>query len=421
VDYMSSAVKHQIPEWQKTERLDIFTSLDPDLQRGAAEAVRQGMARVEKRRPRSKAGDPPQAALIAVDPRTGDILAMIGGRNYRRSQFNRATQAYRQPGSAFKPFVYAAALSSGRYSLGSIVVDEPYRVTFGDKEYEPSNFGGEYRGSVTLRRALALSLNVPTIKIAEKVGYQSVASFSKRMGFSEDLQAFPSLALGTWEVTLLDMAQAYTAFPNSGRGTRLRPMAAYSINGRMHQVPVQSQEVISPQVAYLITSALESAVTWGTAAGVRSQGFGLPAAGKTGSSNDSWFVGYTPDMLCIVWVGNDDFTDIHLVGADAALPIWTDFMKRAAALGRLSGARFQPPTGLAMREIDTDTGLLANLDCPHVQWEYFIPGTEPIEYCYSNHEFDVFDEEGRPSPPEETSAPQEEKKGGLWRILRIFH
>ncbi|MFB3905929.1 MAG: penicillin-binding protein 1A [Acidobacteriota bacterium] len=418
IDYLSEAMTREVPDWRKTENFEVFSTLDPELQEAAVEAVRAGTARVD-RQLRNRKGVRPEVALIAVDPRNGDVLAMIGGRNYRQSQFNRAVQALRQPGSAFKPFVYATALQSGGYTLGSIVLDAPYQIDFGDEHYEPTNFGGGYRGNVTLRRALALSLNVPTVKIAEKVGYQAVAQFSHSLGFSDRLQGYPSLALGTWEVSLLDLTQAYTAFANQGRVVRLRGMTAYTKNGKQYEVPVVSRQVISPEVAYLITSTLESAVNWGTAAGVRGQGFRLPVAGKTGSSNDSWFAGYAPDMLCVVWVGYDDFSDIHLLGADAAMPVWVEFMKRAERLGKLSGATFQIPKDIVTRYIDTTTGLLATFNCPNTQPEQFIAGTEPTETCYLNH-YDEFQGEPDEELIEGQIRPEGEQKKGFWDFLKIL-
>ena len=418
IDYLSEAMTRQVPDWRSTENFEVFSTLDPELQQAALDAVRAGTVRIDRQLRSRKNPARPEVALIAVDPRNGDILAMIGGRNYRESQFNRAVQALRQPGSSFKPFVYATALQSGAYTLGSIVVDAPYEVDFGNEHYQPTNFGGEYRGNVTLRRALALSLNVPTVKIAEKVGYQTVAQFSHNLGFSDRLQGYPSLALGTWEVSVLDLAQAYTAFANQGRVVRLRGMTAYKKNGIRSEVPVASRQAVTPEVAYLVTSTLESAVNWGTAAGVRAQGFRLPVAGKTGSSNDSWFAGYTPDLLCVVWVGYDDFSDIGMLGADAALPIWVEFMKRAEQLGVLSGAKFQIPDDIVTRYIDTSTGLLANFSCPNTQPEQFVRGTEPTQTCYLDH-YDEYE----PEPGQQVQdgqVPEHKEKKGFWDFLKIL-
>ncbi len=431
VDFLSEVLNREIPAWRESESIYVYSTVDPELQQAAQQAVSKGMTRIDRRMGRRGDKQKAEAALIAVDPRTGDILAMVGGRNYRKSQFNRATRALRQPGSSFKPFVFAAALGSNvspPITLATVVLDAPYTIRFNDEDYQPTNFGGGYRGNVTLRRALALSLNVPTVKLAEQIGYQSVVSFSKRLGFSEDLKAFPSMALGTWEVTLTEMAQAYTAFANQGNVTRLRTVTDYYQNGQHHEVPVRSTPVLTPQVTYLITSALESATRWGTGAGIRGEGFSLPAAGKTGSSNDSWFIGYTPDMLCAVWVGNDDFTDIGMIGSEAALPIWVNFMKEANAMGRLAGASFPVPENITTRTICPDSGLLATWSCPGPQNEYFITGTPPTGSCYLSHWDEGFEiEEDRqdtvltgenPTTDEGTSGEAKKKKRGFWDWIR---
>ncbi len=423
VDFLSEVLNRQIPDWRASESIYVYSTVDPDLQQAARQAVRKGMAQVDRQMGRKRGKPGAEVALIAVDPRTGDILAMVGGRDYAKSQFNRATKALRQPGSSFKPFVFAAALGSNAsppITLSTVVLDAPYKIRFNDEDYEPTNFGGGYRGNVTLRRALALSLNVPTVKLAEQVGYQSVVSFSKRLGFSEDLKAFPSMALGTWEVTLIEMAQAYTAFANEGKMTRLRMVTEYFQNGEHREIPVRTTPVLTPQVTYLITSALESAIRWGTGARSRVQGFTLPAAGKTGSSNDSWFIGYTPDMLCAVWVGNDDFTDIGMIGSEAALPIWVNFMKEANSLGRLSGASFPVPEDMTSRTICPDSGLLATWSCPRPQPEYYIDGTQPTGSCYLSHwdeEFEIDTDAAVSTEGEEAGEEQDgekKKKRGFW-------
>jgi len=429
VDFLSEALNREIPDWRASESIYVYSTVDPELQQAAQQAVRKGMVQIDKHMGRKAGKRKAEAALIAVDPRTGDILAMVGGRDYSKSQFNRATRALRQPGSSFKPFVFAAALGSNispPITLATVVLDAPYKIRFNDKDYEPTNFGGGYRGNVTLRRALALSLNVPTVKLAEQIGYQSVVSFSKRLGFSEDLKAFPSMALGTWEVTLIEMVQAYTAFANQGNVTRLRMLTDYYQNGEHHEIPVRSTPVLTREVTYLITSALESAIRWGTGARIRGQGFSLPAAGKTGSSNDSWFIGYTPDMLCAVWVGNDDFTDIGMIGSEAALPIWVNFMKEANSMGWLSGASFPVPDTVSTQTICPDSGLVATWSCPGPQSEYFIKGTQPTGSCYLSHwdeGFEIEDDQDSVSveenqTDEESGEEAKKKKRGFWDWIR---
>jgi penicillin-binding protein 1B len=421
IDYLTEYLRQEVPDWQDSENFQVYSSLDPALQETALEILRKETAKVNKQISRRNKPLETEAALIALDPRTGEILAMVGGLDYGQSQFNRAANAFRQPGSTFKPFVFAAALETGtNYSppltLSSVFQDVPYTFVFNRQEYSPSNFGQHYHGNVTLRRALALSLNVPAVKVAEKVGYQNVADFAKNLGFSGELEAFPSMALGTWEVTLMEMAQAYTIFANQGRLTRLRPAFRYLKDGEEHEIPVQQTRALSPQVAFLMTSAMQSVIDWGTGARARSGGFRLPAAGKTGSSHDSWFIGYTPDLLCAVWVGIDDFTSLGLTGSEAALPIWSQFMRRAQQLGWVSGQRFETPEGLTTTQIDPLSGLRATADCPRTVTEYYLPGTQPSSYCYMDH-YDDWELEPDGDLTEAETEDPEKEKAGFWRRL----
>jgi len=330
-----------------------------------------------------------QASLIAVDPKNGHVLAMIGGRNYGTSQYNRITQSKRQPGSIFKPFVYAAALETAYRSVTplttvSTVVDEPTDFTFEDLMYDPRNFKDEYRGQVTMRQAITKSLNVATIKFAEKTGYSEVAEMAHRLGLNEQIQAYPAMAIGAFEVTPLEMVRAYTAFANGGLMSELTPILAIHdrSSNPVFVAQTKTEKVLTPQIAFMVTSLLQSVMNEGTGAGVRSRGFALPAAGKTGTSRDGWFAGYTPELLCIVWVGFDDNRELNLSGSQAALPIWTGFMKEAIALHPLLGEEFAVPEGVIQVEIDPTTGLLATSRCLERQFEYFILGTEPTIYCY---------------------------------------
>ena len=373
----------------------VYTSLDTELTQVAYEAMRAGLAELDAYFAKGKRGIPPgtlQASLIAIDPKNGSVLAMIGGRNYGTSQFNRITQSRRQPGSIFKPFVYAAALETA-YAGGappltavSTVLDEPTQFAFERLVYEPGNFKNEYLGQVTMRQAITKSLNVATIKFAEKVGYAKVADLAHRLGLNELIKPYPSLAIGAFEVTPLEMSRAYTAFANGGLLSELSPIVkVFDKKGSIVYAPVGSpKEVLTPQVAYMITSFLESVIESGTGAGVRARGFALPAAGKTGTSHDGWFAGYTPELLCIVWVGFDDNRELNLPGSQAALPIWTEFMKRAAGRRPLEGQSFQRPPGIVEVEIDPTTGLLATERCLDRQRECFIKDTEPVVSCYGN-------------------------------------
>lgn len=376
-------------------KLQVYTSLDMDLQKAAFESMQKGLADLDAYFSKRTPPVPPgtiQASLIAVDPKNGRILAMIGGRNYGVSQFNRITQSRRQPGSIFKPIVYAAALetaynSPAPWTAASILLDKPTEFTFDDLEYAPKNYGEEYMGQVTVRQAISKSLNIATIKLAEKVGYDKVVELARRLGLNEMIKAYPAMAIGSFEITPLEMVRAYTAFANEGLLSDLTPIVKiYDGDGNPVYLPQpKTTQVLTPQVAFLVTSLLESVVNSGTGAGVRARGFQLPAAGKTGTSHDGWFAGYTPELLCIVWVGFDDNRELNRSGSQAALPIWTEFMKKAVSLRPLKGEGFRVPEEVIQVEIDPSTGLLATERCLQRQMEYFIQGTEPGIYCYGNN------------------------------------
>jgi penicillin-binding protein 1B len=395
VDYVQDTLleEHGSLEFGR-EKYKVYTSLDMDLQQAAFECLRDGITALDDYFAKGKRGIPPgtvQASLIAVNPRNGDILAMIGGRNYGASQFNRITQSKRQPGSIFKPFVYTAALESAYSSSTpltavSTVLDEPTQFEFENLMYEPRNFKDEYLGQVTMRQAIMKSLNIATVKFAEKVGYPKIVELAHRLGLNEQIKPYPAMAIGAFEVTPLEMVRAYTAFANGGLISDLTPIT--HISGADQKVVFSTkrepQRVLTPELAYMTTSLMQSVMNNGTGAGVRARGFSLPAAGKTGTSRDGWFAGYTPDMLCIVWVGFDDNRELNLSGAQSALPIWADFMKRAVSLRPLSGEDFAVPEGVVQVEIDPTTGLLATEHCLERQNEYFIKGSEPVIACYGN-------------------------------------
>jgi len=373
----------------------VYTTLDMDLQQAGYESMQAGLAELDDYFAKSKQPAEPgsvQASLIAVDPKNGRILAMIGGRNYGVSQFNRITQSKRQPGSIFKPFVYAAALetaysSSTPLTAASLVLDQPTQFTFEDLEYAPKNYKEEYAGQVTLRQAITRSLNIATIKLAEKIGYSKVAEMARRLGLNEQIKPYPAMAIGSFEITPLEMVRAYTAFANGGLITELTPILKIhdSSGNTVYLAQPKTEQVLTPQIAFLVTSLLESVVNNGTGAGVRSRGFTLPAAGKTGTSHDGWFAGYTPDILCIVWVGFDDNRELNRSGSQSALPIWTAFMKKAIPLKPLKGEAFVVPEDVIRVEIDPTTGLLAAERSLQREEEYFIKGTEPAIYSYGNN------------------------------------
>ena len=371
----------------------IYTTLDMNLQRAAAEAIRVGLQEVDERISRRRRRDPqlpdPQVALVALDPHTGAVKALIGGRNYGVSQLNRVL-ARRQPGSAFKPFVYAAALETALgggpniITPASMFVDEPTTFWFDGKPYTPSNFKGEFYGRVTLREAIARSLNVATVKVAQAVGYEAVAELARRCGMNLQIQATPAIALGAYEVTPLEIAGAYTVFAN--QGVYSKPHWITMVRDRLGNViythQIEQRPVLDPRVNYLMVNLMEEVLRSGTGAGVRARGFLLPAAGKTGTSHDGWFAGFTTRLLCVVWVGFDDNRELNLEGAHSALPIWAEFMKRAAELREYRNVReFEPPDGVVTVEIDPTSGQLATPACPVSRAEVFVSGTEPVETC----------------------------------------
>ncbi len=371
----------------------IYTTLDLDVQQAASAAVLAGSAEVDKRLKRSKVPkdapppDPlqPQMALVVLDPHTGWLKAMVGGRDYGRSQLNHAL-AKRQPGSSFKPFVYAAALTSGVDGSQPLITpattlhDEPTTFQFGDMTYEPENFKQEYFGEVPLRTALMYSLNVATVSLAEMVGYEKVRNLALAAGFNRGLLATPAIALGSYVATPLEVAGAYTIFSNGG--TYVEPRFILAVNDASGHLlwrnPGTTRQVLDPRVAFLMVNLLESVINNGTGAGARSRGFSLPAAGKTGTSHDGWFAGFTSNLLAIAWVGYDDDRNLELTGADSALPIWTEFMKLATQYPDYRDAKpFDPPPGVVAVPVQVTSTLPSGNEAESVRTDYFIEGTEP--------------------------------------------
>lgn len=376
----------------------IYTTIDLNLQKAAREAIETGMAQVDKLLAAhyAKTGVRAEAALIALDPHTGEIRAVVGGRDYGRSQLNRILSR-RPPGSVFKPIVYAAAMNTavegGDHILtpATTVNDSPTIFRFGNRTYQPANFRNESYGTLTLRQALAKSDNVAAVKVAQMVGFDRVVAMARRMGLNDDIRPTPSVALGTYAVTPLEIAGAYTAFANGGMW--VKPRILVDGEGESHQA-------MDPRVAYLMDNLLEEVLRSGTAAAVRSRGFTLPAAGKTGTSHDGWFAGFTSQLLCVVWVGFDDYQDLDLEGAKSALPIWTEFMKQAAHFARYRDAHeFGNPGGVVSVNICNASGMLAGPYCPSTRSEVFIEGSEPQQTCtlHAAPETDATTEDAAPS------------------------
>ena len=437
----------------------IYTTLDPDLQRAAAQSVEMGIKLVDdqvtKMRTRKVKvgkgkyethvvpGPQAQVALVALDPRSGAVLALVGGRNYGFSQLDHAV-AKRPTGSIFKPFVYAAAMNTaldGTTSVltpASMVDDTATTFAYGDQIYEPRNYKEEYHGPVTLRYALAMSLNNATVKLAEEVGYDKVADLAKNAGIAS-VKATPAMALGAYDATPLEMAAAYTAFANEG--TRISPIFVDSVRNAKGDVlqdfTPDKRQIMDPRIAFVMTDMMQGVVNFGLGySAVRGRGFQAPAAGKTGSSHDGWFAGYTSNLLCVVWVGYDDYSDLHLSGAQTAAPIWTEFMKRAAALPQYSDMRiFTQPSGVVDVQLDKATNRLATPSCPETYTAAFVAGTEPRETCdqtgvggFFSHLLGLGDKPLPPPPPgTQTSADgqtpsdaDKKKKGFFGKIVGIF-
>ena len=374
----------------------VYTTLDPQLERAAVQAMALGIANVDKLLARKydlwkKQGKPAEAqvAMVVVDPHNGDILATVGGRNYGESQLNHVT-ARRQPGSVFKPFVYAAAFDDAVKGIAptvtpaTTVVDEPTTFEFEGNDYTPNNYGESFHGTVTARDALTYSLNVATVKVAEMIGYGRVVDMARQLGLDDDIRPTPAVALGSYDMTPLEVAAGYTVFANNG--VRAEPVLIDRVvdyqGGVIERSPIQTHQALDPRVAYQVTTLLEDVIDHGTGASVRARGFMGPAAGKTGTSRDGWFAGYTSNLLCVVWVGFDDYRELSLSGAVAAAPIWTEFIKRATSMPAYKDLKdFVVPPGVSVVQIDPTTLELATPACPATRQEVFLSGTEPTEFC----------------------------------------
>jgi penicillin-binding protein 1B len=372
----------------------IYTTLDLDLQRDAAEAVAVGMREIDgiiAKRHKKVEGpvEEPQVALICLDPRTGEVKALIGGRNYGVSQLDHVV-AKRPSGSVFKAFVYATALNTAleghpdAITQSTIFHDEPQTFAFGGKDYEPTDYHkSPWQGDVTIRTAFAKSLNVPTVEVAQAVGYNNVADLAHRVGL-EDIRATPAMALGAYDVTPMEIARAYTLFAN--RGVMVEPRMIQRIVNKagddIWTSQLETKKILDPSVNFLMVSLMQEVLRSGTGAGVRGRGFTLPAAAKTGTSHDAWFAGFTTKLLCVVWVGLDDYQDLKMDGAKAALPIWAEFMKRAHKHRLYRDVKdFEVPEGVVSAQVDPETGALATSACPQVITDYYLLGSQPTQFC----------------------------------------
>ncbi len=457
----------------------IYTTIDPELQHAAAEAVAEGIKLVDdqvaKQRTRrvktgtgasatvqetKLPGPTPQVALVALNPHTGEVLALVGGRNYGFSQLNHAI-AKRPTGSIFKPFVYAAAINSALNGSDtvltqvSLIDDSPTTFEFDGKVYDPRNYKNEYHGQVTARYALQMSLNNATVRMAEMAGYDKVAELARNAGIAS-VRATPAAALGAYDASPIEMAGAYTVLANGG--VRIDPMLIRSIreaNGDvLEDFQTTKRPVLDPRVAYVVTNMMQNVIDHGTGYTVRARGFTAPAAGKTGTSHDAWFAGYTTNLLCIVWVGYDDYSDLKLAGAATAGPIWAEFMKRAVRVPQYSNtAEFAVPSGVVTVSLDKNTNLLSTASCPDTYNSAFVEGSEPRDTCDHADQRNFFQKvfgspapvsppvnqpgrvvppnqprqaSGSPAggqpPPEQGQTAAGEKKKGFWgKVVGIFH
>ncbi len=379
IDYVNRVTDSM--EDSSPERHRIYTTLDVELQRLAESALDKQLKRLDSISKHQDAK--PQASLVALDPRTGNVLAMVGGRDYATSQLNRATDARRQPGSTFKPFVYAAALEDG-ISPAQTFTDSPREFSYDrNKTYQPANFGGSYAmREVTMRTGLVKSSNVVTVDVALRTGLARIANLAHEFGLPRP-ERYPSLALGTKEVTPLELAAAYAAFVNGGRRVEPKVIASVGDPPATHAIHEELTQVINPTTAYMITNMLSAVIDHGTGRGAREITKVTAAAGKTGTSRDGWFVGYTPNLVCVVWIGFDDNRQLGLTGAEAALPAWVDFMAGAVALNpELGGRNFECPEGIKFVEIDADAGALSTLTCPHRELIAVTERLSPNLECY---------------------------------------
>jgi penicillin-binding protein 1A len=388
------------PEAVEEGDVDVYTTLDLGAQRAGERAVQRRAASIDReaRAWYGSRGEPVQGALVAIDPRNGDLRALVGGRQYEPRGFNRALHARRQPGSAFKPFVYAAALAAG-FTPATLVDDEPIEVEEGGHIWRPANYGDEYSGRITMRRALMRSANAATVRFSRAVGETRVVSFARQAGIGSELDPLPSIALGAFEVTPMELVTAYAPFANGGyRVTPRLVRRIESPDGKLlwSSQPAGRMRVMAPEDVHQLTSMLRSVVDHGTGRAVRDVGARGMIAGKTGTTNngaDAWFIGYTPNLVAGVWFGYDTPRAItgNASGGRLAAPAWAEFY-RDGWTERASESAWDPPDGMVPVTIDALTGELANEWCPVTQRAWFKPGTEPTEPC-RGHEAPYWDDD----------------------------
>jgi len=389
--YFLDALQRQLPEFYdtatlSTEGLQIYSTLDLRLQRAASAALTQELGRLEKAHASlaPQGGEQLQGCIVALRPQTGEVLALVGGRSYAKSQFDRCTQARRPAGSVFKPFVYLAALESGVLTLGDWIDDAPLEVAVPGGSWKPRNFDRKFHGRVPARTALEKSYNVAAARLGQRVGIDRVVKTARALGIRSPLPRVPSLAIGAADLSPLEVARAYATLANGGIRPRIRTFedVVEPAGGTVERQPIGFDRVIDAGTAYLATSLLQGVVDRGTAASIRRRGFTGAIAGKTGTSNDykdAWFVGFTPELVVAVWVGFDTPRNLRLASSSLALPVWARFMKEVTG-GHVRGDFLRPPEVVEL-EIEPETGALALAGCPERRREFYLRGTEPAQTC----------------------------------------
>ncbi len=365
-----------------TGSLRIYTSVDQQMQVASETAIQRGTASLRAGHPWLRRAKPLQSALLSVEPGTGGIRALVGGSDFRRSQYDRTRLMRRQPGSAAKPFTYAAAIAARRITPASIVQDAPVTIQLAsNKVWKPKDYDQQFRGPVTVREAFEKSLNVPAVRVAEDVGVDKVREVLTKAGFPGDLSQTPAIALGVDEVSMRELVGAYSIFPNLGGRTEPHLIERVATSGgkEIYRYEVQKSPVVDPPVAYLVHSLMRGVVMRGTAARLNQVGLGY-LAGKTGTTTnyrDAWFIGYAPDLLTAVWVGFDDGKPLRISSAEATLGIWGDFMTHAPH----SRAEIRAPQGVSIVQVDAPSGLVWQSGCGPAVIEVFLAGTEPSAQC----------------------------------------
>ena len=448
VDLVLKELKETYPETQlKTEGLRIFTTLDMIMQRAAEESLNSGIDALNKRYSYlRKSPTPLDGVVLTIQPGTGYVKALVGGRSYSKTQFNRAIQARRQPGSLFKPFVYIAAMDPARgqqaLTAATVLDDSPLSVPNGNAVWTPQNYDLRFHGPVTVREALAHSYNIPAVRAALNAGMPNVVKEASSIGIESHLEPYPSVSLGAFEVTPLEIAYAYSAFANLG--VKAEPISILAVSTRegklLENREVKMRRVAPASLCYVMNDILKDVFTYGTAGKARSLGFERPFAGKTGTTSnyrDAWFIGYSPRILSLVWVGFDDGHSVRLSGGDACVPIWTTYMNRV--VGLVPDVEWRRPDEVVSREIDPESGGLATPWCPQTRHEVFVAGTEPTTVCPIHggtgepsmvyREPGVFGEPrveapppggAQPTTPQQQRQQRDKRERGIRRLLRAI-